>query len=458
MPGPVLFQIDPIPGETLMSLVTRVVARNVLPSSHVILEQVGAPHAQNPTAAIVPGLNEPELARILRLPLAEVSGRRHAQTALNGFVRSFGAYVRADELVFRRRRFSPNALRASPHIRAIWSHKMVPCDTGAWEYLADSCRCGTIQRWRAAYHLNRCDRCCRHLADGRADMVDPSLRDGLTFLIGLIDPDDDNRQAARAQLPESLRDWDGGLVFELALSLVALTPDPYQLRRGHQPPDSDRLLFTQALSQTADLVRQWPESLIPALEAAVSDHSRSRPNVRYPGISDYIPGLDSEVMPTIVREEIGRALTPISSAAGDMPDHLIAMMDAVDLSGWPLGTLAEGRRAGHLKTRICFRANRVFPALERAEVLRLREFRDNRQSAEAVSGSLHLPQYAIPLLAEAGLMTIESHPFLVSLFDAHQLHRRELVNLLADLQAARVAPDAIDDPVPLHRAARAVGC
>ena len=457
MPGPVLFGIEPIPGETLMSLVTRVVVRNILPSSHVILEQVGAPHAQNPTAAIVPGLDEALLAHILRQPVGEVTDRRHAPSDVEGFVQSFGVTVRADELVFRRRRFSPAAIAASPHIRATWSHKMVPCDTVTWEYLADACRCGAVQRWRAAYHLDRCDRCCRPLARVPAETVDPSLRYGLAFLIGLIDPAEDVRHAARAQLPGALHEWDGGMIFELALALTNLTATSYITRRGHQPPDDDLLCYTQALSQTADLIRGWPHSLVPALEAAVVDRSLSRRNVRYTGIADYIPALDSEVLPTIVREEINRVLAPIATAAGTTPDDQIAMMDAVDLSGWALGTLAEERRAGRLKTRICFRANRVFPALDRAEVVWLRDFRDNRKSAEALSSALHLPRYAVPQLADAGLLTIEKHPFVISLFDAHQLHKRELAEFVAALQAAQVPSDAIDNPIPLHRAARAIG-
>ena len=153
--GPVLWGVPAIQTEGLMSLVARTVTRNILPSSHVILSQVGAPHANNPTASLIVDLDETKLAEILRQPVAEIQRRRHLPCTDAGYVDFFGCAVRSDDILFRRRRFAPTALARSAHARALWSLKMIPCCTETWEYLIDTCACGSVQRWQAADRL-RC--------------------------------------------------------------------------------------------------------------------------------------------------------------------------------------------------------------------------------------------------------------------------------------------------------------
>ncbi|HEX8555234.1 MAG TPA: TniQ family protein [Sphingomonas sp.] len=475
MPGPVLLRVAPIPGESLMSLSTRIAVANVLPSSHVILEQVGAPHAQNPTAAIAPALDKGLLAHMLRVPLEEVIDRYHPPANDPGFVNFFDSAVRADEMTFRRRRFSPSGVGTSPHVRALWSLMMVPCCTEKWEYLVDACTCGAVQGWRQAWSLNRCDRCNTRLDRIPADTVDETLHDGLGFIIGLLDPDREKRIAACAKLPPALADWNGGTVFELALALLPLTTTRYRPRRGEAVPGSDRIRFSTALAEAAGTVRGWPHTLVPALQAAVGARSRSRTNVRYTGRTDYIPALASEILPRIVRAAIEDALAPIMAEPGETPPDQIGMMDAAALTSRTLRVFAPARRDGHLQTRICIRANRVFPTLDRAEVEYIHDFATNRVSAEKASDGFDLPAYAITQIADAKLISIGEHPFLVAHYVDPQLHRAEFARFKAALRGAGLKPasspdledadmtvgvalaSAIIDPVPLHRAARAIG-
>ncbi len=480
MSGPVLWGVDPIGNEGLMSLVTRTVTRNILPSSHVLLRQVGAGHANNPTAAMIAGLDEHRLATILRQPVEEIARRRHLPRPEPGFVDFFGVAVRSDEMVFRRRRFGPAAVCASPHARAIWSLKTVPCCTEHWQYLVDACGCGAVQRWQSADRLDRCDVCNAPLAQVPAVKVEPDLRDGLAFLLGLIDPEEARRSAARAMLPVALAGWDGGMILELALALMPLTTDGYAPRRGDPTPAADQVVYATSLSRTADLVRGWPATLVPALEDAVTHRSRSRRNVRYTGVTNYLPALASEVMPDIVRSAINEALAPIASAAGEVPPEQIGMMEAAERLGRPLQLLAPARRAGRLRTHICIRANRIFPSLDRAEVEYLRDFGSNRISVEKASDSYDLPAYAMTLIADAGRITPESHPFLLAHYGDPQLHAVEYRRFKDAVRAAAVRrssdqpddresevdvfaagpatePLGIADPVSLHRAARAIG-
>jgi hypothetical protein len=391
MTGPVLWGVPPIATEGLMAFVARTRTRNFLPSSFTLLRQVGVNHANNPNAAFIPDLDERRLAEILRVPVEEIARRRHLARPEAGYVDFFGTAVRADEIIVRTVRFAPAALAASPHNRALWSLKTVPCCTETWQYLTSDCSCGARQRWQHADAFDRCHSCNRRLDRLDADLVPEDERAGLAALVGLLDPDVQRRADARLLLPASLSDWDGGMVFELAIALMPLVEDPYRLKRTQSPPPDQLRRYARALAQTADLIQGWPGSFVPALHRAVDNRSRSRRNVRYTGIADYIPALESDILPAIVSEAIHEQLAPISSPAGETPSDQIAMMDAVDHVLMPLGMLAKGRRDGHLQSHISFRANRLFPTLDRAEVEALRDQRDNRRSAEAVSHSLELP-------------------------------------------------------------------
>lgn len=455
--GPVLWGVTPIPAEGLMSLVTRTVTRNILPSSHTLLSQVGAEHANNPTAALLPQLDEAGLANILRQPLAEISRRRHLPRADPGYVDFFGCAMRADEIVFRRRRFGPTAVGHSAYARALWSLKTVPCCTEHWEYLVDTCVCSGIQRWQAADRLDRCDICNASLADAPRLTVDPALRPGLAFLIGLIDPDEDRRQAARRQLPEALSAWDGGMVFELALAVMPLTETGFTLDRGMEPTGHDLIAYAQSLAQAADLVRQWPHGLMDALGDAVRERSTSRRNVRYKGAGHHLSGLDSEMLPSSVRTAIADALAAITSTNGEVPSDQIGMREAALLTGQEEHKLANARRRGQLAMRICLRANRIVPTLDRAEIEELDDLLTNRMGPEKFTHSLHLPQYAMTQLVAENLVTCIAHPYVVAHHGPLQAHATALKAFRQALAAGASPIDTIDDPVALHRAARAIG-
>lgn len=295
MAGPVLWRVEPIAGESLASLVTRTTRRNLLPSAHVLLRQVGVRHANNPTAALHPGVDERRLADILRLPLHEISRRRHKPRAEAGFVDFYGAAVRADEMVFRRRRFAPSAIATSPHSRDLWSFK--------------------------TYHLK---------------------------------------------------------------------------------------------------------------------------------------GLSSAVLPTPVRNALKEVLATISSSPGRVPPDQIGMREAALLTGQEERKLAAARRAGQLGTRICLRANRLLPTLDRREIETLNAFLHSRVGPEAASHRLGLPQYALHLIAREGLIRFADHPYVVAHYGPGQMDEAELVRFQDRLRDCATGID-LEDPVPLRKAARAIG-
>ncbi len=455
--GPVLWGVPAIPTEGLMSLVARTVARNILPSSHVILSQVGAPHAHNPTASLIHDLDEAGLAEILRQPVAEIQRRRHPPRTDVGYVDFFGCAVRSDEILFRRRRFAPTAVARSAHARALWSLKMIPCCTETWEYLVDTCACGAVQRWQAADRLDRCDLCNAALADTPTTTVEAEQRDDISFIIGLIDPDECRRAAARSKLPSTLATWDGGMVFNLALIVMPLTAAGFIPSRRAEPAIADLRQYTASLAQAANIVRRWPEGLIDALADAVQRRSISKNNVRHKGAGHYLAGIDSEVLPPVVRSAITDVMASITSTADGVPSDQIDMRQAATLTGQHENKLAQARRSGHLITRICFRANRVFPTLDRAEIETLDDFLANRLGPERFTHLLGLPQYAMAQLVDENLVVSCTHPYILAHYGPLQAHNAELLLFRRALMHAASPTASIADPRPLHRVARGMG-
>lgn len=453
MSGPLLWSVSPIIGESLMSLVTRAAARNLLPSSHVLLAQVGAPHAQNPTVAVSPLIDCDRLAAILGMPVDEVAARRHPVSGQDGYVEHFGSAVRADEIVFRRRRFAPTSIGRSAHARALWSLKAVPCCTESWEYLEDRCRCGAVQGWRYAEKLDRCDLCNMDLGRIDAVPVAPGIRDGLSFIIGLLDPHPERRDAARRRLPEPLTAWDGGIVFELALALMPLTPSRHRPLRGTQPASEYQQHYAASLAEAGSLILDWPRSIVPALEQAVHEHGRSRTNVRYPGVGHYVAGLDGDITPAPVVDAIEKVLASIS---GDQEDA-VDMRRATRITGHVEHDLAMARRAGHLRTRVAIRGARVMPMLDRGELDTVSDFLRNRLGTDRAATLLGLPAYAMRLLADEGLIAFEAHPYLVECYGEYQIHAARLADLEESLRRMALPNDAISQPIKLQRAARGIG-
>ncbi len=439
-----------------MSLVTRTVTRNILPSAHVLLSQVGAPHANNPTAALIPTLDEDLLARILKVPVKEIRRRRHLPTAHDGFVSFFGASVRSDEIIFRHRRFAPATIAISSHMRALWSLKTVPCCIEGWQYLTDVCVCGSKQRWQSAYFPERCDNCNACLSEIAATPVPPDLRESLGFLIGLLDPIESRRNAARALLPGSLAIWDGGMVFELALALLPLTSTQYHPHRGEAPSTEHVTRYTRALSEAANLIRGWPTSLTSALESAIAKRAVSRPNVRYTGVADYVR-VENELLPMPVKTAIQNGLATLAADTGATPPEQISMREAMRAIGHNESSLAAGRRDGLLQTKACLRSNRLVPTLDRAEVEHIAAFVRDRVGSDAAGRALGLPQYAISMLADEGLLQFEQHPYLIRHYDNRQIDRAKLAAFQDELRRIAMPEESLATPVALHRAARALG-
>lgn len=255
----------------------------------------------------------------------------------------------------------------------------------------------------------------------------------------------------------ALSNWNGGMVFELALALMPVTHEGVPPRRGHQPSAVELPRYAASLAQAGEIVRRWPAAFLDALADRVGERALSRRNVRYGGTGHYLAGLTSTLLPVQVRDAIASTLEPISCAPGTNPPDQIGMREATFLTGQEERKLAAARRAGHLRTRICLRSNRLLPTLDRQEVKWLADFLAHRLSAAKLSDKLHLPQYAIEQLVQAELLGVVDHSYVGAHYNTLQFHASEFARFVERILDTAAPPKSLIDPVPLHRVARSIG-
>jgi hypothetical protein len=63
----------------------------------------------------------------------------------------------------------------------------------------------------------------------------------------------------------------------------------------------------------------------------------------------------------------------------------------------------------------------------------------------------------MPQLVNEGLITPSDHPYVIARFGGQQVHRAELARFRRRLRDQALSSASIEDPVPLHRVARAIG-
>jgi hypothetical protein len=106
---------------------------------------------------------------------------------------------------------------------------------------------------------------------------------------------------------------------------------------------------------------------------------------------------------------------------------------------------------------MCVRANRIIPTLDRSEIELIEELLHNRMGPEKFTHSLHLPQYAMAQLVDESLVSCITHPYFMAHLGPLQVQKSELKRFRDALTRGSTSADNVEDPVPLHRAARAIG-
>src|SRR3954465_10192456 len=153
--------LEPLPDESLDGFVARVAAYNDLDNALAISSQGGVRYGHRPHLATQGWDGLPAVAQCLKVDVVELYRRSYPLAAGSKELREFfGTALDRRHLDTCTRRFSPAALRLSPHHRALWQIRLFPFCTETWEYLVERCpRCQAVQRWYRTNGIERCDLC-----------------------------------------------------------------------------------------------------------------------------------------------------------------------------------------------------------------------------------------------------------------------------------------------------------
>lgn len=349
--GSLAIPVAPLPGEGLAELLVRATAENSYGRCAIIPNAIGvrgslpaglATRLQGRTRGLATLLGVPQgvaaLEPLLYLP---AEGRAGRQTF-------FGTSIRQVYHDARRRRVSPRALVASPHLRAIWTLRVLPFDPSTKEVLLDRCPvCEKALGWARTRGVVFCDQCIRtdkygcergsvDLREYPQPVVDEQLWPRLDLLTGLVDPHPDVRASFEPVLPEAMRDFERGELFEFAIALASAFDDPGGSKWGylarHAKKERHKRLTPELLALAATAISDWPKTFNIAVEQARNDE-QARPGhfgrrkafgaIAQLAVDHFIhPQLrslvKSEVEKHLIAPRTLRPRTPASNRPGDL--------------------------------------------------------------------------------------------------------------------------------------------
>jgi hypothetical protein len=448
----VMWPLAPIPGESLMGLIARVAAYNVIDDTLSITSQAGQRYGHRTSLVYDADADLGALGVALRVDESELRARAHPALG-NRTSEFFGLTISSYHLETRMRRFSPGSLAKASYHRAAWQYRPIPFCTESWEYLTDRCdACGHRQRWYHAQGPDRCDACGAALQDVHADYVPEAWREALAFVAGLADPDRDRRALALARLPAQLAHLKPEKTLELMLHFGHLTAgNAYRGRRDTLWRD-DPAAQAKMLHASAELVLGWPDKPIQYLldRFAAQTGSGNNAVLRSAG------NLFSSKHLSVLSEEaaaVVKSLTPKCGAvaAGEAPTTVRRASTATGLSRQQLG---DYRRAGWLRS-VIFSNESGAPMVgfDGVEIDWLAAAIRSRRSTSTVATQLGISLHGVEQLVCGRFITPIDHPVFKARYSQPQFDGASVDDLIG-----RLVAKAYDDMlgIPLRQAVRAI--
>ncbi|WP_036289741.1 hypothetical protein [Methylosinus sp. PW1] len=275
----------PIPGESLVGLLARNVAKHGLDRIAPALKVAGI-HTLVPEAISTTHIGKSqEIASLLRTASAEITMRCHPRVEIQGrpkgtFINFFGTPVRSIYREVKRRRVSPSSLCVSSHQRAIWDLRVFSFCPESREVLISECpSCGKGLGWRWTLGVAYCEHCGVDLREYRQPIIDTADADALDFVVDLVHPDRRHNNRALSAVPPALGclDLDNGEIFELVIALgSAIATEPSAPRVITRPVRTvDDKLTPNVLAQAGRVILDWPCAF-----HALADDMRARSEQR----------------------------------------------------------------------------------------------------------------------------------------------------------------------------------
>lgn len=261
--APLLGRREPLPGESLMSVVARACAASGFRTISTVLNSIGI----TSTPPFVPFTqieHAANLAALLRVREDQILSRMHPGG--REVVDWWGEPLRRVYLEAKTRRYSPASLAVSVHHRAVWMIRPLPFCPESFEILRSDCpACQRSLGWSHTRGIDRCDHCGAALSDAVVEQVDAASRTGASRVASLVSVDSRKRRQAVKSLPAPFDQWRPGDVFEavVELGVAHRRLDDVSLRQGAVLLGEGRYqeITTPVLIAGLETLDQWPASL-----------------------------------------------------------------------------------------------------------------------------------------------------------------------------------------------------
>lgn len=415
--------------------------------------------------ASAPGLKFP-LADHLGCRVEDISPLFLDQAGRSGWLRFFGAEIRAIHREVTVRRIAPGTLATCGYHKAAWQIRAFGFDPATGERLISECPvCGTTLGWVRVRDLAFCDRCDRvddhgfvrskvDLRDWPQEKVEVEDMEALRFVTSLVDPDPAVRAAYAPALHPDI-ETDRGSLFEFAISIAsAMTQDPKRSVTSVAKPGSREMfdrIEPDVLAKAGRVVLSWPDGFHDLCSQARD--SASERSGHY-GVKKEIGSLyaltTDRALPPELRAAVRKsveddmAMTAVSlptvrkGSYRNRSDLLTAYEAAKEFGIRPkLFKIL----AGHPEVRVIRNAgSKNSPMLfERAQIAMIAAQRADMEAASSAAVRLGLPTGAMAELAEAGLVDTVGGPVLM-LAVGKEYYTRSSVNRLVDRLESKVLP------------------
>lgn len=403
----------PVEGQSLRGLVAHACRANDIPNAFGVLRHLGLAHRNRINVSECSEIDSEELAYAIGVDKEAVEQRRYQPTE-NGRRLFFGLEVRAKGIESSIRRFSPKALRAKPHHRALWELRDLPFCFEGWDMLQDRCGCepdGVVQRWsRTGTWVDECDSCGDPLTDLLSYAVPAHMISALGILEPLVHPDPGRRAATAARLPARLQATDRSRLFSTLIT-VAGAIDSYAVEAPAEQPE----LRLNGLFRACSALMRWPAGLSDVqLPTTVASSSSERVRAAWAALGcshsirtdcaserDARATLTGEVRKRNGTEATGPAPTLSRSAKP------VGLRPATETSGLSPQVLMDAWNFGLVTRHLRQHGPRTLAAFDVAEVEALGERWRRRCPTDAAARQLGMPSYGVEQLAAMNVLPID---------------------------------------------------
>lgn len=400
-----------IEGESLDGYVARIAAAHHLPRMSEITELGGAEVGARPHASFCDAKGLAAIADCLRVDANRL--RQHApMSSPDGSKRTmFGVELSKDHFQFAYRRFSPSALKASSHHRALWTLRLFPFCTETWEYLVDRCphpACRRQQRWRRTVGIDLCDYCGEPLTRAETEFVPEELRENLGQLVDLVHPDASRRQESRRLLPPELAQ----LHTDDLLKLVCLIAPVVDHRAGRPLTlwtlslDKARDYIVPALANSWPLLNGWPHAFENFIARRINEHAKSRGDGNNGASYRFLHRCRKQQLSTPVRSVVDGFAKRCRHPA----DRGYTGQQVADLAGSQVSALVAMRRSGEIPSVLALDGYRLHVLFEKQAITKLLDKFQPRERVERAAGRLGIPSYAVRHLVDLGCLEAAPTP------------------------------------------------